>query len=138
MALKTKKYELATLEYDPDKNILFYRVSQDQVVDVPEIKEMLRYVAEFMEHKPHYAVIDFGGNTTSSPEARKIYADADFINKYRIADAFLVKSLGVRIMANFFIKVTKPKVTTRLFTDEKEAVKWLESLKKSEKKLVTV
>jgi hypothetical protein len=59
-------------------------------------------------------------------------------NKYRIADAFLVKSLGVRIMANFFIKVTKPKVNTRLFTDEKEAIKWLEGLKKAENKLVMV
>jgi len=136
--LKVKKYPLATLEYDEQKNILYYRVEQDQVVEEYEIKEMLKYVEEFMGPKRHYAVIDFGGNTSSSPEARKAYADSPYINKWRIADAFLVKSLGVRIMANFFIKVTKPKVNTKLFTDEKEAIKWLQSIAKSEKKKNTV
>lgn len=128
--MKTKVFPLATLEYDEQKNILFYRVKQEQVVDVNEIKEMLIYVQEFMGPKKHYAVIDFGGNLSSSTEARQIYADAEYIQKYRIADAFLVKSLPVRLIANFFIKVTKPKVNTRLFTDEKEAVKWLEVLER--------
>lgn len=134
MALVSKKYPLATLEYDEQKNILFYRVGQDQVVEEYEIKEMLKYVEEFMGAKSHYAVIDFGGNLSSSPEARKIYADAPYINQWRIADAFLVRSLAVRIVANFFIKVTKPKVTTKLFTDESEAVKWLQGIDKLEKK----
>lgn len=138
MALVRKKYPLATLEYDEQKNILYYRVAQDQVVEEHEIKEMLKYVEEFMGGKRHYAVIDFGGNLSSSPEARKIYADAPYINQWRIADAFLVNSLGVRIMANFFIKVTKPKVTTKLFTDENEAVKWLQGLEKMEKKVVMI
>ncbi len=132
MALITKKYPLATLEYDEERNILFYRVGQDQVIEVHEIREMLKYVEEFIGPKRHYAVVDFGGNTSSSPEARKAYADSPYINKWRIADAFLVKSLGVRIMANFFIRVTKPVVNTKLFTDEKEAVKWLLSFEGKE------
>lgn len=126
--MRAKKFPLATLEYDEGKNILFYRVKQDQTVDVDEIKEMLRYVEEFMGPVRHYAVIDFGGNLTSSTEARQIYADAEYIRKYRIADAFLVRSLAVRLIANFFINVTKPKVKTKLFTDENAAVNWLESL----------
>lgn len=67
MALVSKKYPLATLKYDEQKNILYYRVAQDQVVEEYEIKEMLKYVEEFMGAKRHYAVIDFGGNLSSSP-----------------------------------------------------------------------
>lgn len=130
--MKTKEFPLATLQFDEEKNILFYRVKQDQVVDIAEMKEMLRYVEEFAGPKRHYAVVDFGGNLTSSTEARQIYADSEYIRKYRIADAFLVKSLPVRLIANFFIKVTKPKVNTRLFTEEDKAVKWLEILKRNE------
>lgn len=133
--MKTKQYPLATLEYNEEKNILFYRVKQDQVVDVAEIKEMLVYVQEFMGPKQHYAVVDFGGSLSSSTEARQIYADSEYIQKYRIADAFLVKSLPVRLIANFFINVTKPKVNTRLFTEEDKAVKWLETLKKVSEKV---
>lgn len=132
--MRTKQYPLATLQYDEQKNILYYRVKQEQVVDVAEIKEMLRYVQEFIGQVKHYAVVDFGGNLSSSTAARQIYADAEYIQKYRMADAFLVKSLPVRLIANFFINVTKPKVNTRLFTDESSAVKWLEELKNSEKK----
>ena len=128
--MKTKEFPLATLQFDEEKNILFYRVKQDQVVDVPEMKEMLRYVEEFVGPKKHYAVVDFGGNLTSSTEARQIYAEAEYILKYRIADAFLVTSLPVRLIANFFIKVTRPKVNTRLFTEEDKAVKWLETLER--------
>lgn len=128
--MKTKEFPLATLQFDEEKNILFYRVKQDQVVDVSEMKEMLRYVEEFVGPKRHYAVVDFGGNLTSSTEARQIYAEAEYILKYRIADAFLVTSLPVRLIANFFIKVTRPKVNTRLFTEEDKAVKWLETLER--------
>lgn len=132
----TKDFRLATLQYDERANILYYRVKQDQVVDVAEMREMLIDVNEFMGPVKHYAVVDFGGNVSSSTEARQIYADAEYIQKYRIADAFLVKSLPVRLIANFFINVTKPKVNTRLFTDEESAIKWLETLKKvSEKEL---
>jgi hypothetical protein len=134
--MRTQDFPLATLQYDEKTNILFYRVKQELVVDVAEIKEMLEYVQGFMGSVKHYAVIDFGGNLTSSTEARQIYADALYIQTYRIADAFLVKSLPVKLIANFFINVTKPKVNTRMFNDEASAVKWLETLRKfSDKEL---
>ena len=131
--MRTKKYPLAVLEYDEETNILYFRVTQDQVVDVEEIAEMVNYVREFIGEEEHYAVVDFGGNLSSSHEAREMYASSDYIRTYRKADAFLVRSLAVRIIANFFINVTKPKVNTKLFTDEAAAVKWLEGLQKRKK-----
>jgi len=127
--LQTKNYPLATLEYSPEKNILIYRVKQDITVDVAEIKEMIEYVKEFMGDKKHMALIDFGMSVGSTTEGRKVYAESDYILDNRIADAFLVRSLSVRLIANFFIRVTKPKIPTRLFTSEAEAFKWLEAFK---------
>lgn len=118
-------FPLATLELDKARNILFFRVKQDIEVDVPEIQEMIRYAKQVAGERRHYAVIDFGASLGSTSEARSIYADDPFIRKYRIADAFLVNSLSVRLVANFFIKVTKPQVNTRLFSDERAAVDWL-------------
>jgi hypothetical protein len=125
---KIKEYPLATLSYDSDSNILTYRVKQGITVDIPEIKEMLRYVEEFMGHKRHYAIIDFGANLMSTTEARKVYADSNYIQTNRIADAFLVQSTAVRLVANFFIIVTKPLVPTKLFTDENLAIAWLQKM----------
>ncbi len=132
--LKIKNFPLATLELDEEKNILFFRVKQDIVVDIAEIKEMIGYVQEVMGNKTHYAVIDFGSSLGSTTEGRKAYAESAYLINNRLADAFLVKSLAVRLIANFFINVTKPKVATRLFTDEKEAIKWLEGLRNKPKK----
>ncbi len=41
------------------------------------------------------------------------------------AAAILTESAVTRIIANFFIKINKPLVPTKLFTDQEEAKKWL-------------
>lgn len=87
---------------------------------------MIEYVKEFMGDKKHMAIIDFGASVGSTTEGRKVYAVSDYLLKNRIADAFLVRSLSMRLIANFFIRVTKPKIPTRLFTSEVEAFKWLD------------
>ena len=129
--MRTKDYRLATLEYDEKANILFFRIKKEQTVDVPEIKEMLENVQEFMGPVKHYAVLDLDGNLTTSSEARRVYADSEYVQKHRIATAVIVKSLSAKLIANFFINVTKPKVNTKLFTNESEAVNWIETLEKS-------
>ena len=119
-------------DYDPSTNILTCRIKQEQTVDIEEINSMLVAVENLIGPKRHYAMVDFGSNLQSTTEARKIYADAKYLHAFRMADAFLVRSLAVRLVANFFINVTKPKVRTRLFTEEAKAYAWLEALKKKE------
>lgn len=131
--MPTVKTPFGTFSYDPESSILTCRIKQGQTVDIEEITSMIKAVEGLIGQKPHYALVDFGANLQSTPEARKIYADSSYLHAYRLADAFLVKSLAVRLVANFFINVTKPKVKTRLFTDEKKAMKWLEAVKQKHK-----
>lgn len=44
------------------------------------------------------------------------------------ASAIIVTNLASRIIANFFIKVNKPKIKYKLFGTVEEAAKWLNSL----------
>ena len=48
-------------------------------------------------------------------------------NKFGKADAYVIKSLPQKILGNFFIKVLKPELPSRLFTNEEEALKWLKA-----------
>lgn len=130
---KVKKYPLARLEFDQVNMILFFRVNQDQFIDEDEMKEMLGYAEEFVGPVRHYALVDFGGSLSSTSEARKMYSEAPFILQYRIADAFLVNSLSVRMVANFFIKVTRPATPTRIFNTEAKAIEWLKQLKEKDR-----
>jgi len=125
LVTKQHTYPLAQLEYDESINVLFFRVNQGIEVDVKEILEMITYAQEVMGEKKHYCVINFGSNVMSTSEAREVYAGSDYIKNNRIADAFVVDSLAVRLVANFFIRVTQPKVKTRLFTSESAAIEWL-------------
>lgn len=63
----------------------------------------------------------------STKEARDYMADEG--NDLVLASAILVTSPMLRMMANFFISVNKPKNPTRMFTDIASALEWLEQFK---------
>jgi hypothetical protein len=46
------------------------------------------------------------------------------------ASAILVSSPMLKMMANFFILVNKPKNPTRMFTSKESAVEWLANFKR--------
>ena len=44
----------------------------------------------------------------------------------RSASAVLVKSVAYKIVANFYLRVNKPKSPYKVFSDEEKAIKWLQ------------
>ncbi len=61
---------------------------------------------------------------TITKEARSAFAEGDGI-KLMPACALLVDSPVNRLLGNFFLSVSKPKVPTKLFTSKEEAMTWL-------------
>lgn len=58
-------------------------------------------------------------------EARDYYSSGEGI-KHLIAGAFIVDSYLPALLANIYLKINRPKVPARLFTNEESALKWLE------------
>lgn len=46
-------------------------------------------------------------------------------NPYSKADAFVIKSMAQKILANFYIKINKPERPTKFFNNKEEAIIWL-------------
>jgi len=46
-------------------------------------------------------------------------------SKYKIADAFIIHTLSQKIIANFYLKIQKPVVPTKFFSNSMDAEKWL-------------
>jgi hypothetical protein len=63
-----------------------------------------------------------------SKEARDYFATDDGI-KFLLASALVADSVLGKFLGNFFLQINKPKVPLRLFTDDKEAYKWLQQFK---------
>lgn len=63
---------------------------------------------------------------TYSKEAKELLASEEYC-KLRKAAAFVVNSLAVRMLVMFFLNINQPKTPTRIFADEQEAIKWLQT-----------
>lgn len=130
--MKSIKSSLAQFEYKDD--ILYVKPFEGVFLDKLEMESLLLSAIELVEGKKYYAVIDTSNNIDSSKDARDYYANNE-LNKYRYADAFIVSSLPLRMVINFFIRVNKPSIPTKMFTTKESAFLWINELKK--KRLVS-
>lgn len=46
-------------------------------------------------------------------------------NPHSKADAFVIKSMAQKILANFYIKINKPERPTKFFNSKEDAIDWL-------------
>lgn len=91
--------------------------------NVFEIKKLNRQLSN---GKPYAVLVNPGLNTAISKEARELSACEEFAQD-TIAKALLVHSVGHRVVAQFYIKINKPHIRTKIFTDREKAIEWLNS-----------
>lgn len=127
--MKQTENHIAKLIYDDD--ILYVIIKENVDLGISEMDELLEFSAKFTNYEKRYTIVDTRSNYNSSQEVSNHYANSDY-NKYRYADAFIVNSLAMRLLVNFYIRFHKPKVPTRLFNDEQSAINWINSLKKEQ------
>jgi len=114
------------------------RVRNDGIVQINSQEDVLfglqesllvhSKVNELNENKPMLILHVPGKHTNIDDETRKFLSSEKGV-KNRLAFAFVLQSLGQKLVANFFLKVNKPKIPTRFFTSQHEAEKWLLSVK---------
>ncbi len=78
------------------------------------------------KHRHYAALIDSEELASFTKEAMQYSAKKDISPKV-LARALLVNNLPKRIVGNFYIKITRPAVTTKLFNDRAKAFIWLEN-----------
>ncbi|WP_299989419.1 hypothetical protein [uncultured Pontibacter sp.] len=88
------------------------------------VQDRLNYIGE----QVYPSLFDITQVKHSTKEARDYLADEGNIGVS--ASAILVASPMVKMAANIYIHVNKPKNPTCMFTDKAEAVEWLEQFKK--------
>jgi len=112
------------------KDGIYFNYINDEIELTTEILQEIHEIGlELSEGKKHCVLADVSRNVTSTPQARKYAADNKYM-KNHIAYAMIARSLPVVILSNFFININRPKVITRLFNNEKDAVDWLKKMSK--------
>lgn len=129
MQKKVLDTKYAHLSYE--NNVLSVIVKDDLELGVEEMESLLATAVEFTNYEKYFCIIDTRKVFGSVPAIRDYYANSDY-SKYRYADAIIAGSLGMNLLVNFFISFNKPKVPTKMFSNEQDALKWIQKLQKEQ------
>ena len=93
-------------------------------------KEIVRERLRISKNKTLPVLIQNGGLRSLNGEARE-YLTTDEALVGLSASAIVAKNMFTQHIANFFVRINviKPKIPTKIFSAEEEALKWLEEFK---------
>lgn len=98
----------------------------DRTYNKQDIIDLIEAQVELSKGEKKLVLVIGSEDTNVESEARELMAKEES-TMHSIAEAYVIKSLGQRILVNFYIKVSKPKVPTMFFTNVSAAEKWLKS-----------
>jgi hypothetical protein len=116
------RIDKAVISYN-NKGLLKIVLADDDEITCEDVLEQRKIAMELTGGRPHVVFVIAGRRTSATKEARE-YSSKN-IPEGRLAEAILIKSLPVRLMGQFYINFNKPKVPTKMFDKENEALTWL-------------
>jgi hypothetical protein len=115
------------IAYKIKDGILFGRY-KTAIVDLEAAKKAVTLRKIFTEQKSYPNLVSGIDVTTIEKEARDYFATEESTSGV-LAGAVMTKSIFQATLFNFFLRVSNPKIPTKLFTDENLALEWLEKYK---------
>ncbi|RDC63221.1 hypothetical protein AHMF7616_01822 [Adhaeribacter pallidiroseus] len=95
----------------------------DIAVAIRTVKDRLN----FFENQAYPCLFDITEVRQTTKEARDFMANEG--NNLVLASAMIVTNPMLKMMANFYVMVNRPKNPTKLFTDRESALEWLNQFK---------
>lgn len=124
-AFSTRKIDLGSFvitEIEP--GIFENFIKPGAHVGTEDAWELKRQNMELSGGLPYCVLVVSGHLSSVSKEAREIVASKEYVGVTK-AKAFLIESLGHRIVGNFYLTVNKPHIKTKLFSNRNDAILWL-------------
>ena len=112
--------------YIDNQGIVRIKVDKHAILGIEEAYEYTNIIEKICDGKKRTFLIDTRGTySTASSEHRRFMGSNSRALKWRKADAVLVDSLPLRLLAKFYMLFDARKHPVKIFTDEKDALKWL-------------
>lgn len=108
-----------------DVFIVTFRDS-DKPVTLDEYKELHEGCLAMIGDRKVVSLVDLRGKRVYfSKEARQFASKSSRLNEHRVAEAILVDNSAIQIAANFYLKIFKPPIPSKVFRNEEVASQWL-------------
>ena len=102
-------------------NILQLQMHDSFYVELDDAINILECIIKLSNGNKYPLLVIYADDNLFSSETRAHIAKHTLTK----ADALVGKSLALRIIGNFYMKINKPIRPTRMFDDELSAIKWL-------------
>ncbi|MCB0762437.1 MAG: hypothetical protein KDC12_13000 [Flavobacteriales bacterium] len=102
-----------------------YPLGNDATIE--ETKRIFDWAIGLIPDGKHFCIVKANFSLNVDPEVREWLSSEERLN-FILADAFVVNSMALRIVANFYLKYNRPKHPTRTFNSFEEARKWIAGL----------
>jgi len=106
--------------------IMHLIISPEKEETVELAKKMVKKMGEMVNYRPVPVLARHEEFALPGKANRDFWANADSC-PYSKADAFIINSTAMKLIANFYLSINKPQRPTRMFTTEEDAIKWLKT-----------
>jgi hypothetical protein len=108
----------------PSACVLVIRYDNELNVTLEMAQQITAEVEKYFGATELAVVHSAGTLTTIEPGVRE-YLSSNARYAHKVAEAIVVKNLGQRIIANFYLRISRPACPTEVFTTEEEAITWV-------------
>lgn len=105
--------------------------AKEHYFTLKDIKEIIDVQGKITNGKRLALLVVVSEFANLDSEAREIMATKES-TQYSIVEAYVIHSLSQKLLANFYMKVNKPNVPTKFFTNIDSAEEWLKSYRPSD------
>ena len=120
--------------YELKKASMFLREDGIIQVDTKEVdeytiedaKEALATISEIGSGKKFPILMIAAGYLNIDKETRMFLAKEE-ANRFTLADAYVINSLALKLIGNFYLKFDNPASPSKIFTKTEDAVVWLKT-----------
>jgi len=89
-----------------------------------DAKFLVKLRIDMCKGRSYYFMIYDGGVVSMDRDARVYFSSEEGISNI-LSAAFIESSVFSKMLINFFLKITSPRVRSKAFTNTDEALKWL-------------
>lgn len=124
---KTIPTEIADVWIDPQR-IVYICFKESERHGIEEAQEVVEAHNQLADGVPVCVLADIRAVKVGADRAARKYYVSPESSEFKSGMAMLVSSPMQRMLGNIFLKLNRPPYPTRLFSQEEEALKWLDQL----------
>lgn len=125
MPLDIINHEKFTFKIDAESQFMEYIIKPDVTIDVSEVMEGKKLIMEKYPDIKFFVLAQGVEFFSITKEARALAATKSHADNTQ-AVAFYTTNISLLLLGKMYMKIDKPHVLTKFFTDLNEAKQWLE------------